>query len=119
MILKTGWVVGDDGRIKEVVAYKPDTKEIEFYEMKEGETLVEDGPFGLLKPLWNPNRKVWEETASQKELEEREKENNKKPPVEVSKEEIMLGMTSMYEEMLKKDTENKMALAELYESMLK
>lgn len=119
MILKTGWVVGNDGKIKETVAYNPDTKEVEFYEMKDGEILIEESPIGLLKPLWNPNRKVWEETASQKELEEWEKEKNKKPPAEVSKAEIMLGMTSMYEEMLKRDTENKMALAELYESSLK
>ncbi|VFB17184.1 Uncharacterised protein [Urinicoccus massiliensis] len=48
-----------------------------------------------------------------KSVEEKDKE------VEVSKADIMLGMTSMYEEMLKRDTENKMALAELYESTLK
>lgn len=48
-----------------------------------------------------------------KSVEEQDKE------VEVSKAEIMLGMTSMYEEMLKKDTENKLAMAEIYESILK
>lgn len=48
-----------------------------------------------------------------KSVEEQDRE------VEVSKAEIMLGMTSMYEEMLKKDTENKLAMAELFESTLK
>ena len=48
-----------------------------------------------------------------KSVEEQDRE------VEVSKAEIMLGMTSMYEEMIIKDTENKLAMAEIYESILK
>lgn len=54
-----------------------------------------------------------ERNRDPKSVEEQDKE------VEVSKAEIMLGMTSMYEEMLKKDTENKLAMAELFESTLK
>lgn len=46
-------------------------------------------------------------------------EEEKGETPEVSKAEIMLGMTSMYEEFLQKDSENKITLAELYEMNLK
>lgn len=40
------------------------------------------------------------------------------PPITVSTDDLMLGMTATYEEMLKRDTENKLALTELFESTL-
>lgn len=123
--LKLGTVVSMEGRYIDVVAFDPDTKIIECYQLKEDEVLVESTPSEQLKPVYNFEKQVWEESARQEEivahekaLEEekrkREEESKRQEPI-VSKTELMLGMTSMYEEMLKKDAENKMALAEIYE----
>lgn len=123
--LKLGTVVSNDGRHIDLVAFDPDTKIIESYQLKDGEVLVESTPNGQLKPVYNFEKQVWEEGASKEEIAAHEKaleeekrkreEASKQQEPAVSKTELMLGMTSMYEEMLKKDAENKMALAEIYE----
>ena len=127
--LKLGAVVSNNGRYIDLVAFDPDTKIIESYQLKDGEVLVESTPNGQLKPVYNFEKQVWEEGASKEEIAAREKaleeekrkreEASKQQEPAVSKTELMLGMTSMYEEMLKKDAENKMALAEIYELALK
>lgn len=127
--LKLGTVVSNDGRHIDLVAFDPDTKIIESYQLKDGEVLVESTPNGQLKPVYNFEKQVWEEGASKEEIAAHEKaleeekrkreEASKQQEPAVSKTELMLGMTSMYEEMLKKDAENKMALAEIYELALK
>lgn len=126
--LKLGTVVSNDGRHIDLVAFDPDTKIIESYQLKDGEVLVESTPNGQLKPVYNFEKQVWEEGASKEEIAAHEKaleeekrkreEASKQQEPAVSKTELMLGMTSMYEEMLKKDAENKMALAEIYELAL-
>lgn len=123
--LKLGTVVSNDGRHIDLVAFDPDTKIIESYQLKDGEVLVESTPSGQLKPVYNFEKQVWEEGASKEEIAAHEKaleeekrkreEASKQQEPEISKAEIMLGMTSMYEEMLQKDTENKLAMAEIYE----
>lgn len=123
--LKLGTVVSNDGRQIDLVAFDPDTKIIESYQLKDGEVLVESTPSGQLKPVYNFEKQVWEEGASKEEIAAHEKaleeekrkreEASKQQEPEISKAEIMLGMTSMYEEMLQKDTENKLAMAEIYE----
>lgn len=127
--LKLGTVVSREGRYVDLVAFDPDTKIIESYQLKDGEVLVESTPNGQLKPVYNFEKQVWEEGASKEEIAAHEKaleeekrkreEASKQQEPAVSKTELMLGMTSMYEEMLKKDAENKMALAEIYELALK
>lgn len=127
--LKLGTVVSNDGRHIDLVAFDPDTKIIESYQLKDGEVLVESTPNGQLKPVYNFEKQVWEEGASKEEIAAHEKaleeekrkreEASRQQEPAVSKTELMLGMTSMYEEMLKKDAENKMALAEIYELALK
>lgn len=47
-----------------------------------------------------------------------EKIRQEKEAVLNSDDSILLGMASMYEEMLEKDAENKMALVEIYETLL-
>nr|DAL69741.1 MAG TPA: hypothetical protein [Caudoviricetes sp.] len=126
---KTGAVVNKNGFLVDFVAFNPENMEIESYQLKDGETLIESVPESLLKPFYNSATKVWEEGATKEDIAAHEKalEEEKRKREEESKQngpaittaEIMLGMTSMYEEMLKKDTENKMALAELFESSLK
>lgn len=123
--LKLGTVVSNDGRHIDLVAFDPDTKIIESYQLKDNEVLVESTPSGQLKPIYNFEKQVWEEGASKEEIAAHEKaleeekrkreEASKQQEPEISKAEIMLGMTSMYEEMLQKDTENKLAMAEIYE----
>ena len=123
--LKLGTVVSNDGRQIDLVAFETDTKIIESYQLKDGEVLVESTPSGQLKPVYNFEKQVWEEGASKEEIAAHEKaleeekrkreEASKQQEPEISKAEIMLGMTSMYEEMLQKDTENKLAMAEIYE----
>ncbi|WP_322630304.1 hypothetical protein [Aedoeadaptatus coxii] len=123
--LVTGAVVNVDGFFADIVAFDPESKEIESYELKDGEVLIESVPEGFLKPFYNFVTKMWEEGAAKEEIAEhenaleeekqkREEESKQKGPA-ISTAELMLGMTSMYEEMLKKDAENKMALAEIYE----
>lgn len=126
--LKLGAVVSNNGRYIDLVAFDPDTKIIESYQLKEDEVLVESTPSGQLKPVYNFEKQDWEESATQEEIAAHEKvleeekrkmeEASKQQEPAVSKAELMLGMTSMYEEMLKKDAENKMALAEIYELAL-
>lgn len=126
--LKLGTVVSVEGRYIDVVAFDPDTKIIDSYQMKDGEVLIESTPSGQLKPVYNFEKQVWDESATKEEIAAHEKtleeekrkreEETKQQEPTVSKAELMLGMTSMYEEMLKKDAENKMALAEIYELAL-
>lgn len=124
--LKIGAVIDNEsGKLSETVAFDPESKIIEGYQLKDDETLIESIPEGLLKPFYNSVTKAWEEGATKEEIAAHEKalEEEKRKRDEESKQkgpaittaEIMLGVTSMYEEMLKKDTENKMALAEIYE----
>lgn len=122
---ETGSVITTDGTFLDFVAFDPESKIIEGYQLKDDETLIESVPEGLLKPFYNSVTKAWEEGATKEEIAANEKalEEEKRKRDEESKQkgpaittaEIMLGMTSMYEEMLKKDTENKLALAEIYE----
>ena len=72
-----------------------------------GKVGTKDDPVEVTEEDANKISKIYEERAP--------KEEPKPEEPEISKAEIMLGTTSMYEEMLKKDTENKMALAEIYE----
>lgn len=126
--LKLGTVVSNNGRYIDLVAFDSNTKIIESYQLKDGEVLVESTPSGQLKPVYHFEKQVWEEGASKEEIAAHEKaleeekrkleETSKQQEPTVSKAELMLGMTSMYEEMLKKDAENKMALAEIYELAL-
>ena len=74
-----------------------------------GKVGTKDDPVEVTEEVADKISKIYEERAPKEEP----KPEGKEP--EFSKAEIMLGMTSMYEEMLKKDTENKMALAEIYE----
>lgn len=124
--LKIGAVIDNEsGKFSETVAFDPESKLIESYVLKDNEVLIESVPEGFLKPFYNFVTKAWEEGATKEEIAAHEKalEEEKRKRDEESKQkgpaittaEIMLGMTSMYEEMLKKDTENKMALAEIYE----
>lgn len=124
-VLNLGVVVTGDGDYVDFVAFDPESKLIESYVLKDNEVLIESVPEGFLKPFYNFVTKAWEEAATKEEiaahkkaLEEekrkRDEESKQKGPA-ITTAEIMLGMTSMYEEMLKKDTENKMALAEIYE----
>lgn len=78
-----------------------------------GKVGTKDDPVEVTEEVADKISKLYEERAPK----EKPKPLDKEP--EISKAEIMLGMTSMYEEMLKKDTENKMAMAELFESSLK
>lgn len=128
-VLNLGAVVTGDGDYVDFVAFDPESKLIESYVLKDNEVLIESVPEGFLKPFYNFVTKAWEEAATKEEiaahkkaLEEekrkRDEESKQKGPA-ITTAEIMLGMTSMYEEMLKKDTENKMALAEIYELELK
>lgn len=115
---KTGAIVNKNGFLVDLVAFDPEKMEIESYQLKDGETLIESVPEGLLKPFYNSVTKAWEEGATKEEIAAHEKaleEESKQKGPSITTAEIMLGMTSMYEEMLKKDTENKMALAEIYE----
>lgn len=115
---KTGAIVNKNGFLVDIVAFDPENMEIESYQLKDGETLIESVPEGLLKSFYNTVTKAWEEGATKEEIAEHEKaleEESKQKGPAITTAEIMLGMTSMYEEMLKKDTENKMALAEIYE----
>lgn len=126
--LKLRAVVSNNGRYIDIVAFDPDAKIIESYQLKDDEVLIESTPSGQLKPIYNFEKEVWEESATQDEIaahakaleEEKRKreEASKQQEPAVSKAELMLGMTSMYEEMLKKDAENKIALAEIYELAL-
>lgn len=75
-----------------------------------GKVGTKDDPVEVTEEVADKISRIYEERAPK---EESKPEESKEP--EISKAEIMLGMTSMYEEMLKKDTENKMALAEIYE----
>lgn len=74
-----------------------------------GKVGTADAPVEVTREVADKISKLYEERAPKEEPKPEDKEP------EISKAEIMLGMTSMYEEMLKKDTENKMALAEIYE----
>lgn len=78
-----------------------------------GKVGTKDDPVEVTEEVAEKISKIYEERAPKEEPKPEDKEP------EISKAEIMLGMTSMYEEMLKKDTENKMAMAELFESSLK
>lgn len=78
-----------------------------------GKVGTKDDPVEVTEEVAEKISKIYEERAPKEEPRPEDKEP------EISKAEIMLGMTSMYEEMLKKDTENKMAMAELFESSLK
>ena len=78
-----------------------------------GKVGTKDDPVEVTEEVADKISKIYEERAPKEEP----KPEGKEP--EISKAEIMLGMTSMYEEMLKKDMENKMAMAELFESSLK
>lgn len=115
---KTGAIVNKNGFLVDFVAFDPENMEIESYQLKDNEVLIESIPEGLLKPFYNSVTKAWEEGATKEEIAAHEKaleeESKQKGPV-ITTAEIMLGMTSMYEEMLKKDAENKMALTEIYE----
>ena len=74
-----------------------------------GKTGTKDEPVEVTQEVGEKISKLYEERAPKEEP----KDDGKEPGI--SKTELMLGMTSMYEEMLKKDAENKMALAEIYE----
>lgn len=76
-----------------------------------GKVGTKDDPVEVTEEVAEKISKLYEERAPKEEP--KPEEDGKEP--KISKTEIMLGMTSMYEEMLKKDTENKMALAEIYE----
>ena len=78
-----------------------------------GKVGTKDDPVEVTEEVADKISKIYEERAPKEEPKPEDKEPD------ISKAEIMLGMTSMYEEMLKKDTENKMAMAELFESSLK
>lgn len=78
-----------------------------------GKVGTKEDPVEVTEEVAEKISKIYEERAPKEEPNE----DSKEP--EISKAEIMLGMTSMYEEMLKKDTENKVAMAELFESSLK
>ena len=78
-----------------------------------GKVGTKDDPVEVTEEVADKISKIYEGRAPKEEPKPEDKEP------EISKAEIMLGMTSMYEEMLKKDTENKMAMAELFESSLK
>ena len=78
-----------------------------------GKVGTKDDPVEVTEDVADKISKLYEERVPKEEP----KPEGKEP--EISKAEIMLGMTSMYEEMLKKDMENKMAMAELFESSLK
>lgn len=78
-----------------------------------GKVGTKDDPVEVTEEVADKISKIYEERAPKEEPKPEDKEP------EISKAEIMLGMTSMYEEMLKKDTENKIAMAELFESSLK
>ena len=78
-----------------------------------GKVGTKDEPVEVTEEVADKISKIYEERAPKEEPKPEDKEP------EISKAEIMLGMTSMYEEMLKKDTENKLAMAELFESSLK
>ncbi|MFR6436972.1 MAG: hypothetical protein ACLUOC_03650 [Peptoniphilaceae bacterium] len=74
-----------------------------------GKVGTKDDPVEVTEEVADKISKLYEERAPKPEP----KDDGKEP--DISKTELMLGMTSMYEEMLKKDAENKMALAEIYE----
>ncbi len=78
-----------------------------------GKVGTKDDPVEVTEEVADKISKLYEERAPKEEPKPEDKEP------EISKADIMLGMTSMYEEMLKKDTENKLAMAELFESSLK
>ena len=78
-----------------------------------GKVGTKDDPVEVTEEVADKISRLYEERAPKEEPKPEDKEPN------ISKAEIMLGMTSMYEEMLKKDTENKLAMAELFESNLK
>lgn len=78
-----------------------------------GKVGTKDDPVEVSEEVADKISKIYEERAPKEDPKPEDKEP------EISKAEIMLGMTSMYEEMLKKDAENKMAMAELFESSLK
>lgn len=78
-----------------------------------GKVGTKDDPVEVTEEVADKISKIYEERAPKEEPKPEDKEPD------ISKAEIMLGMTSIYEEMLKKDTENKMAMAELFESSLK
>lgn len=78
-----------------------------------GKVGTKNDPVEVTEEVADKISKIYEERVPKEEPKQKDKEP------EISKAEIMLGMTSMYEEMLKKDTENKMAMAELFESSLK
>ncbi|MEQ3352730.1 hypothetical protein AAA081_00225 [Aedoeadaptatus acetigenes] len=75
-----------------------------------GKVGTKDDPVEVTEEVADKISRIYEERAPK---DDPKPEDGKEP--EISKAEIMLGMTSMYEEMLKKDAENKMALAEIYE----
>lgn len=75
-----------------------------------GKVGTKDDPVEVTEEVADKISRIYEERAPK---DDPKQEESKEPAV--SKAELMLGMTSMYEEMLKKDAENKMALAEVYE----
>lgn len=78
-----------------------------------GKVGTKDDPVEVTEEVADKISRIYEERAPK---DDPKQEESKEPTV--SRTELMLGMTSMYEEMLKKDAENKMALAEIYELAL-
>ena len=68
---KVGKIINQEGQILETVYFNVETKEIQYYELKDGEMLVEnDDTKGYVKPKWTGTD--WIESATPEEIEEPE-----------------------------------------------
>lgn len=66
---KIGKIINQEGVIIETVSFNPESKEIQYYELKDGEMLVEnDNTKGYIKPKWTGTD--WIESATEQEIEE-------------------------------------------------
>ena len=70
---KVGKIINVTGEILETVSFNEETKEIQYYELKDGEILIENNDTkGYVKPKWSGTD--WIETATAEEIAAAEQE---------------------------------------------
>lgn len=87
MNYRYGYIVNQSGEIVETIAYDPNTLQVKYYELQDGESLVTEKIGDIFMPKWNGNQ--WIETATQEEIEAIQAEQNAEfEPTEEEKKEL-------------------------------
>lgn len=96
---KIGKIINQEGQIVETVSFNPETRDIQYYELKDGEMLVEnDDTKGYVKPKWTGTD--WIESATPEEIEEANQSIEEIPEGAISLEAEVAELRATIEEML-------------------